>query len=152
MPNRPAHEVRGPSMDESVLNMNGSAAITTVQCNLWRQRLDQESWATTRAHPFTTIKDAKGLGRDARIRNEIELALRADRRLRVAPTPPTLRGFQTPCFRPRLPVAPPASQRRLTAPFRSTHVATPIAAAGSFTTHELRGLAQFKNEVSGTWG
>ena len=131
------------TVDEPVQQTNGPAALSTAQVDLWRQRLEHEQWSSFRAHPANVFGGK--LGRDARLRTEITLALRADSRLMRAPAPPPPR--RQPFTARPLPTFDPVPM------LRASTVASDLAATGSFTTSALRATgARFKNEESGSWG
>ena len=131
----------------NVMNMNGPSATFSQQIDLWRERVQHEQWATTRAHPFTPVRSK--LGRDARLRNEITLALQDDKRLRaVMRAMPPLPGPSPRKFG-RLPSSKPLAPLPATAmPLGSQTVLAPMD-AGSLTARELQQMrVQFKNEPS----
>ena len=148
----PARGTQPRIPNEPIVNGFGPAAVTTPQSNLWRERLQNERWAATRAHPMTDVKCK--LGRDARLRTEIDFALNFDERLR-RPTFSTPRTYEGPIHKPRMPLMPAHLRNPWgMAPYsRGSQVATPVAMAGYFSTDELQMLnATFKNERTGTWG
>ena len=148
----PARGTQPRIPNEPIVNGFGPAAVTTPQSNLWRERLQNERWAATRAHPMTDVKCK--LGRDARLRTEIDFALNFDERLR-RPTFSTPRTYEGPIHKPRMPFTPAHLRNPWgMAPYsRGSQVATPVAMAGYFSTDELQMLnATFKNERTGTWG
>ena len=130
---------RPPCYGESVQQMNGPAAVSSSQVGLWRERVRHEQWAATRSHPFSPVRS--DLGRDARLRTEITLALRNDRRLRV-PVPPA----HVTARKVGRPFAPPAPA---TVMLRGAQNTVPVREMGSLTARQMQAMGtRFKNEES----
>ena len=138
---------------ELVAQSWGPAALTSQQSNLWRERVAQECWATSRAHPRSGQRTA--LSRQARLATEIDLALLFAAKVRAGPTEYTrARTEVAEARRVRREQRAAALAIRAARPtfVLGQHVATPVSEAGSLTTMQLQELGcRFKNETSGTW-
>ena len=133
---------RPPPYGESVQQMNGPAALSSSQVGLWRERIRHEQWAATRAHPFNPVRS--DLGRDARLRMEITLALRSDQRLRV-PEAPAVRKVGQPFGQRNV----SAQQAPALAMLRGAQNSVSVQEAGSLTARQMQAMGtRFKNEAS----